>query len=122
MPNNKLDHSNTDNDIPYDVQDLVHLTHLQQRVGLQAKIINGSHYSQNHNVKCTVSPPYNIYSALRSAITQPTPGIPVIDSTPTQFKIENKKIRALGKVFYPTDKDKLKKFLALCVNFLYWII
>ncbi len=47
-----------------------------------------------------MSLPYNIYSALRSAITQPTPGIPDIDSTLTQ---------ALGKAFYPTDKDKLKK-------------
>ena len=36
MHNNKLDHSDTDNDIPYHIHDLVRLTHLQQRVGLQA--------------------------------------------------------------------------------------
>ncbi len=65
LPNNTLDHSDTDNDVPYHINDLVQLTHLQQRVGLQAKIINGSRNTLNHNVKCTVSTPYNIYSALR---------------------------------------------------------
>ena len=48
LHNNKLDHSDTDNDIPYHIHDLVRLTHLQQRVGLQATIINGSRYPANH--------------------------------------------------------------------------
>jgi hypothetical protein len=63
-----------------------------------------------------VLPPYNIYSALRSAMTPNSPIITDINSKLAQSKIENKKLRALGKVFYPTDKDKLKKPLELCVN------
>ncbi len=42
LNNNKLDHYDTDNDIAYHIHDLARLTHLQQRVGLQATIINGS--------------------------------------------------------------------------------
>ena len=38
LNNNKLDHSDIDNDIPYHINDLVRLTHLQPRVGLQANI------------------------------------------------------------------------------------
>jgi hypothetical protein len=106
---NKLNHSDTDNDIPYHIHDLVRLTHLQQQVGLQATIINCSRYSTNHNIKCTALLPYNIYSALHSVINPPTTIILDIDSNLIQSKIQNKKIRALGKAFYPTDKDKLKK-------------
>ena len=106
---NKLDHSDTDNDIPYHINDLVRLTHLQPRVGLQATIINGSRYSKHINSHCTTVPPYNIYSALRSAVTPNSSVIPDIDSTLVQSKIDNKKLRALGKAFYPTDTDKLKK-------------
>jgi hypothetical protein len=82
---------------------------LQQRVGLKATIIKGSRYSKNNNSKCTVLPPYNIYSALRSAVTPNSPILTDIDSKLAQSKIEYKKLRALGKAFYPTDKDKLKK-------------
>ncbi len=53
LHNNKLVHSDTDNDIPYHIHDLVRLTHLQQQAGLQATIINGSRYPTNHNLKCT---------------------------------------------------------------------
>ncbi len=96
MKNNKLGYSDTDTDIPYHVQDLVRLTHLHQRVGLKATTINGSRYSTNHNTQCTMLPPYNIYSALRSAIHTSAPVIIDIDSKLTQFKVENKKLRALG--------------------------
>jgi hypothetical protein len=111
LHNYKLDHSDTDtdNDIPYHIYDLVRLTNLQQRVGLQATIINGSRYPTNHNLKCTALPPYNIYSALRSAINPPTSIIRDIDLKLIQSKIENKKLRALIKKIYPTDKDKLKQ-------------
>jgi hypothetical protein len=82
---------------------------LQQRVGLKATIINGSRYSKTNNSKCTTLPPYNIYSALRSAVTPKSSILPDLDSTLAQSKIENKKLRALGKNFYPTEQDKLKK-------------
>ncbi len=38
LPNYKLDHSDTDNDIPYHIYNLVRVTHLQTRVGFKATL------------------------------------------------------------------------------------
>ncbi len=57
-----------------------------------------------------MSPPYNIYIALRSSITQPTPilpdpdSLPDIDSKLAQSEMDNKELRFLGKAFYPNEK------------------
>jgi hypothetical protein len=56
--------------------------------------------------------PYNIYSALRSCFTQPAQIVPDPDTPPdidlliAQSKIDNTKLRSLGKVFIPPDKEK----------------
>jgi hypothetical protein len=66
-------------------------------------------------VICNVPPPYNIYSALRSSITQHAQiisdldTIPEIDSLLIQSKLDSKKLRSLGKAFFPPDKEKIKK-------------
>ena len=66
-------------------------------------------------MKCKQSPPYNIFSALRSAVTPPAPIVPDpatptdIDSLIAQSKLDNQKLRALGKAFFPADKEKVRK-------------
>ena len=116
LNNNKLDPTDTDIDVPYHINDLVKLTHSYQRVGLKASIINGSRHSPSRHMQYKIPLQYNIYSALRSCFTQPAQIVPDPD-TPTdidlliaQSKIDNTKLRSLGKAFIPPDKDKkLKK-------------
>ena len=112
LNNNKLDPTDTDIDVPYHINDLVKLTHSYQRVGLKASIINGSRHSPSRHVPYLMPSPYNIYSALRSCFTQPAQIVPDPDTPPdidlliAQSKIDNTKLRSLGKAFIPPDKDK----------------
>ncbi len=76
---------------------MVRLTHLHLRVGLKTTIIDSIGYPAKHHFKCTVSQSYNIYGALRSAVTTPAYAILDIDFKLWKFKVENKKLHALGK-------------------------